>query len=164
MNRIHTALVAAALGWLPAALAAHEIATLAEQNGILIEDGYARAAGAAAKTGAGYMAITNQGAAPDRLLAVESDAARRVELHTTILEGGVARMRMIEGGLVIAPGETVVLDRGGAHVMFMGLTEPFAAESTVAVTLVFEKAGRVPVAIPVDLARDTQTPVHRAGH
>jgi copper(I)-binding protein len=54
-----------------------------------------------------------------------------------------------------------MLARGGDHVMFMGLNEPFADGDTVAVTLVFEHAGEVAVEIPVDLNRK---PTHGGGH
>lgn len=164
MMRAHAAVVAAVFGLSLIGGAALGAETLVERDGILIEDGYARATGAAAQTGAAYMVITNQGSAPDRLLAVESDAARRTGLHTTITTDGVARMRMLTGGIAIAPNETVVLEQGGAHVMLMGLTRPFASGGTVAATLVFEKAGRIPVALPVDLAGRAETPAHGAGH
>ena len=48
-------------------------------------------------------------------------------------------------GVEIPPGQTVTLEPGAMHVMFMGLGAPFVAGETVAATLVFEKAGRVEV-------------------
>ena len=46
------------------------------------------------------------------------------------------------------------LQRGGDHVMFMGLNQPFEDGSTISVTLVFEKSGEMTVEIPVDLNRN----------
>ena len=46
-----------------------------------------------------------------------------------------------------------MLERGGLHVMFMGLNGPFEEGAAVDVTLVFENAGEIDVAIPVDLRR-----------
>ena len=138
------AALAAALGLAaPAALAEIEIA-----------DPYARAASPSAKSGAAFMAITNTGDSPDRLIAASSDIAARVELHTHIEDaGGVMRMVEVADGFAIAPGETVLLQRGGGHVMFMGLTRPMEQGDSVEVTLTFEQAGDVTLEIPVDLER-----------
>ena len=126
---------------------------LAHSGGILIEDGYARAAGANAMSGAAFMAITNETDADDRLIDARSGAAQRVELHTHVLSDGVARMMRVEDGIPLPAGGTVMLERGGLHVMFMGLTGPFEEGADVDVTLVFENAGEIDVAIPVDLER-----------
>jgi copper(I)-binding protein len=158
---LRSAALAAALICAPVALLAGNLPVLAEKNGILIEDGYARATGAAAKTGAAFMAITNNNDAPDRLIGAESGAAKRIELHTHIMTDGVAKMRHLEDGIPLPPGETVLLQRGGLHVMFMGLNGPFATDTQVAATLVFENAGKIDVAIPVDLER---MPDHAKGH
>ena len=128
---------------------------------IAITDAYARSAMATAKTGAAFMTIANSGAEDDRLIAVTSDAAERVELHTHVSDGnGVMRMMAVEDGFVIPAGGTRVLDRGDDHVMFLGLTGPFVQGATVGVTLTFEKAGAVAIDIPVDLERQ---PMHDAG-
>ena len=124
-------------------------ALLSEANGIRIEDGYAFAAGAMAHSGAGYMRITNTGAEDDRLVSARSDAAQRVELHTHVVEDGIARMVELEEGIAVAAGETVALERGGLHVMFMGLTGSWSVDVPVEAVLVFENAGEIPVALPV---------------
>ncbi|GAA6158645.1 copper chaperone PCu(A)C [Ruegeria sp. HU-ET01832] len=138
-----------------ATLAAATIATAAvAQDSIAVEDAYARSSGKTAKAGAAFMMIENTGDADDRLIAVESEAAARVELHTHEVDAnGVAKMIHVEEGFVIPAGEARALKRGGDHVMFMGLTAPFEEGSTVPVTLIFEKAGEVEVDIPVDLKR-----------
>ena len=131
----------------------HAHATLAETETLLIEDGYVISAMPDAPTGAAFMLITNRGDAPDRLVAAEGDAAARIELHTHVLENGVARMVELEDGIELPPGETVALARGGLHVMLMGLTGPLEDGAEVPLTLVFEKAGPVAVVLPVDRAR-----------
>lgn len=121
---------------------------------ITVSDPYARAASPSARSGAAFMAITNTGDAPDRLVSAASDIAQRVELHTHVADGdGVMRMVHVEEGFEIAPGETVMLQRGGKHVMFMGLTRAMAQGDSVEVTLSFERAGDVVVEVPVDLER-----------
>ena len=139
---------------LAGAAAAGEPAELARQDGIVIDDGHARAVGASARTAAAYMRIRNQGMADDRLVAVRSPAAERVELHTHVLQGGVARMRRVEGGVPVPAGETVLLESGGLHVMFLGLTAPFAPGGSVELTLIFEHGRR-------DHRRDSRRPRRR---
>jgi len=121
---------------------------------ISVEDAYARSSGMKAKAGAAFMVIKNTGDADDRLVAAKSDVAARVELHThKIDENGVAKMVEVEEGFAIPAGEGHMLKRGGDHVMFMGIKQPFEQGAKIPVTLVFEKAGEVQVEIPVDLER-----------
>ena len=58
------------------------------------------------------------------------------------------KMRPVEGGLEIKPGETVTLKPGSLHVMFMDLKHPLETGSMVEATLQFEKAGTVEVDLP----------------
>lgn len=121
---------------------------------IAISDPYARASGMNAIAGAAFFGVTNSGDEDDRLIAVRSDVAKRVELHTHIEgEGGVMRMVEVEEGFAVPAGGMHMLERGGDHVMFMGLTQSFEQGDMVSVTLVFEKAGEIALEIPVDLDR-----------
>jgi len=124
---------------------------------IMVHDAYARSASPSAMAGGAFMEIMNNGDADDRLIGVRSDVAKRVELHTHIDAGnGVMQMRKVEEGFVIPAGETHMLQRGGDHVMFMGLNQSFVQGDMLSVTLVFESAGEVTVDIPVDLERQAE--------
>lgn len=122
-------------------------------GGIAVAQSRIFAAGPAARTAAAYFLISNEGEAADRLIGVESDAAQMLQLHTTEMTDGVARMRALPE-LAVPPGETIRLERGGTHVMLMGLTAPPEAGETLALTLVFERAGPVALEVPVDFAMD----------
>jgi periplasmic copper chaperone A len=111
---------------------------------------WTRATPPTAQAGGGFLAITNTGSAPDRLIAAKSPAADKVEVHEMKMDGSVMRMRELEKGLEIPPGATVELKPGGFHVMFMGLKAPFAKDSKVPLTLVFEKAGSIDLELPVE--------------
>jgi copper(I)-binding protein len=63
---------------------------------------------------------------------------------------GVMTMRPVEGGVAIPAGETVALQPGSYHIMFMGIAEPFTEGSRVPVVLTFEKAGDVAVELAVE--------------
>lgn len=109
---------------------------------------------ATAKSAAGYMGIANAGDTADRLIGVEVPLVARSELHTTEHSAdGIARMMHVEG-IEIPAGETVLLERGGMHVMLMGLSAPLAEGDLVPATLIFEQAGRVEVEFSVDPAAD----------
>ena len=111
---------------------------------------WTRATPPGAKVGGGFLSITNNGTSPDRLVAVESDAAGSAEIHQMATENGVMKMAPLDKGLEIKPGATVKLAPGGYHVMFMNLKQPFKQGASIKGTLVFEKAGRVPVDFKVD--------------
>src|SRR6516225_363056 len=74
-----------------------------------------------ANIAAAYMTLRNKGTAPDRLVSGSVAVAGRFEVHSMVMEQGVAKMRPVEGGLEIKPGETVERKRGSFHVMLMGL-------------------------------------------
>jgi len=97
-----------------------------------------------------YMTITNKGSAPDRLVGGSSSVADRFEVHSMVMDGGVAKMRPVDGGLEIKPGETVELKPGGFHVMLTGLKQPLDKGQKVKATLEFEKAGKVEVEYTVE--------------
>jgi hypothetical protein len=87
------------------------------------------------------------------VVGAASDAAERVELHTHIEEDGVMRMVHVEEGFPIAAGETVALQRGGRHVMLMGLRGPLEQGGEIEITLTFETAEPLTVTVPVDNER-----------
>uniref|UniRef100_UPI002811C9C4 copper chaperone PCu(A)C n=1 Tax=Jannaschia maritima TaxID=3032585 RepID=UPI002811C9C4 len=73
-----------------------------------------------------------------------------VQLHRMEMEDGVMRMSEVPGGIPVPAGETVTLERGGLHVMFMQLEGPLTDGMTVPATLRFEKAGDVEVVFNVE--------------
>ena len=125
------------------------------QAEIEIVDPYARASSPMAMAGAAFFEIRNTGDEDDRLVAVRADVSNKAELHTHIDAGnGVMQMREVEDGIAVPAGGSHLLQRGGDHVMFMGLTTRFEQGLTFPVTLVFEKAGEITIDVPVDLDRE----------
>lgn len=133
---------------LAAALAALLATSALAQDGPHVEDAYARAS---ANSGAIFLTIVNHSDQPDRLLSAASDVAERVELHTHKEDAnGVMQMLQVEEGFAISGGGTYKLDRGGDHIMLMGLTRPLAQGDTVTLTLTFERGEVVTLDVPVD--------------
>jgi hypothetical protein len=116
---------------------------------IHITDPWARATPKGASAGASYMTITNNGTGPDRVSCVSSDAAAQCQIHTMTMEDNVMKMRPVEGGLEIKPGETVRLRPGSLHMMLVDLKHPLEAGQTVKATLKFDHAGTVDVDYPI---------------
>jgi periplasmic copper chaperone A len=121
---------------------------------------WSRATPSTAPSAGGFLTLTNKGDTPDRLVAVETSAARQAEVHEMKMDGAVMRMRALENGVALPPGQTVELKPGGYHVMFIGLKAPFVKDQKVPATLVFEKAGRVEIEFEVDALGATRP----AGH
>lgn len=137
-----------------AALAVTALGLPALAQDIDVMDAYARSASPMAKTGAAFMLINNNGKIDDRLIDVRSPLGKLVQLHTHIQNAeGVMKMTHVEDGLVVPAGDTLVLQRGGNHVMFMGLDKGFEMGDTVPLTLVFEHSGEVSIDVPVDPTR-----------
>jgi len=102
-----------------------------------------------AMSGAGYFSVTNTGSQDDRLIGVTADFPR-VTLHGTEDDNGVMRMFDVDA-IDIPAGETVALEPGALHIMFMGLDgDPFEVGEEIPATLIFENAGEVDVVFYVE--------------
>ena len=97
----------------------------------------------------GFFTLTNKGAVDDRLISASSPAAGEVQLHEMSMENDIMKMRELPDGIVVPAGQTVTLQPGGLHLMFMKLAGPLVEGTTVPVALTFEKAGTVTVDLAV---------------
>jgi periplasmic copper chaperone A len=142
---IASALVAAFALW-----AGNAIAQTYGNGSIEIANPWTRATPKGASVAGAYLTITNKGSAPDRLVGGSTAVAGRFEVHRMVMDQGVAKMRPIEGGLEIKPGETVELKPGSFHVMLNGLKQPLTKGQKVKGTLQFEKAGKIDIEYTVE--------------
>ncbi len=117
--------------------------------GIEIVDPWAAPTPGGVDVSAGYLTIRNGGAESDTLISVSSPRAASVEIHEMSMDGAVMRMRAVEDGLAIPPDGEVALEPGGYHLMFTGVTQPFAVGEEIPVTLTFANAGVVELSLPV---------------
>jgi copper(I)-binding protein len=104
-----------------------------------------------AGAGAVYMILKNDGSEADKLLSGKTPAAEVVELHESFMdENNVMKMRAVEGGYIEVPaGGSVELKPGGLHVMLIKLVKPLQADTTIPLTLNFEKSGELTIEAPV---------------
>lgn len=113
-----------------------------------ISGAFLRASPKVANAGAGFVTIKNTGATDDTLIGAEAAISKAVELHTHIKDGDVMRMRQVDS-IAVPAGGGAELKPGADHIMFINLHKPLAEGETVAVTLVFAKAGKKVVEMPV---------------
>jgi periplasmic copper chaperone A len=140
---------------LPGAALAHSFT----KGDIVAGHPWARATPDGAKVGVGYIKITNNGKASDRLTGGSFEGAS-VEIHEMSMDGGIMKMRQISEGLEIAPGATVELKPGGNHLMFMGLKQAIATGADRKATLTFEKAGTLEVEFRIEPIGATESHDH----
>ncbi len=94
---------------------------------------------------AGYLIIKNTGSADDQLLSASADFAGMVMLHKSVVDSNnVATMQEVQS-IDIPAGQTVTLQPGGFHIMFMNLKTTPQVGSKIILTLVFQKAGTISV-------------------
>jgi copper(I)-binding protein len=98
----------------------------------------------------GYAMFSNNGPEDDRLIAIESPAMEKVELHISVVTDGVARMSPMVDGLLIPAGATVWLGDAGSHAMFIKPDKRYVDGDEIPAALVFEKAGRIDVTFMVE--------------
>jgi len=114
-----------------------------------IEHPWARASIGVAKAGAAYLVVINAGKETDRLVAAASPVAETVQIHTHLIEDGVAKMRRVMA-VEVEPGEPAVLQPGGLHVMLMGLKAPLVEGEVFPLTLTFERAGEIEIEVMIN--------------
>src|SRR3954454_4051877 len=111
----HMAFFAALSLFAGAALAENFSAGLIEINNPWI-----RATPRGAGVAGAYMTIVNKGTEAERLTGGSITGVSRFEVHRMVVDGNVAKMRPVEGGVEIKPGQSVALTPSSLHVMLIG--------------------------------------------
>ena len=123
-------------------------APVVNAQSVQIKDAFDRATNPGQSVGGGYLTIENPNATADKLMSVTYAKASSVQIHEMKMDGDKMIMRDI-GTLAIPAKSKVELKPGGYHLMLMGLKEQLNDGDVIAVTLQFEKAGKVEVNMPV---------------
>ena len=116
---------------------------------VSVERPWSRATPPGAKIGVGFLRLKNAGAAAERVITVSSPVAGRVEMHVTMREGDVMKMRQVDS-FEIPAGGTFELKPGGAHLMLVDLKRPLAKGERVPLTLKLESGGELQVDLAVE--------------
>lgn len=116
------------------------------------------------ETGAVYLTVVNRGGTSDRLLRVETGAARAAETHESVEENGVVRMVARPEGFEVPAGGKLELAPGGKHVMLIEPRELQPAAGTIPLTLYFELAGAIEVQAAVTALEGMDHSGHAMDH
>ena len=116
---------------------------------LTIAGAFTRATLPNAPVAGGFLTITNAGATDDTLIGATTPAAGMTQVHEMVFSRDVMKMRELPDGLPVPAGQTVTLEPGGYHLMFMDLTQTFDEGDSVETTLMFEQAGVVTVTLPI---------------
>lgn len=131
------------------------------KGSLVIDHPWGRPSPGDTKKGAVYLTIKNKGKSDDTLVSAKTKVSQSAELHNTSQdEGGIMKMRKVEGGVKISAGETVKFAPGGFHIMLLDMTGKVEPGAKFPLTLVFEKAGEVEVSVQVEKS----APSHEGGH
>lgn len=149
------------LAFLAAIPAASLPAMAAEEAEIHVAGAWARASIGELDRSAAYFEIVNHADAADRLVGAKTDASEKAELHATMKEGDVMRMRPLGDGVDVPAKGAVKFEPAGKHVMLIGLKEPLKEGMSFPLTLVFEKAGEVRVDVAVRKGAPDEAHGHR---
>ncbi len=125
---------------------------------VSVHQPWTRATPPGSKVGAGFMLLRNAGAA-DRVVGASSPVAGRVEMHVTLREGDVMKMRQVQAFEVPANG-SFELKPGGAHLMLVDLKGALAKGERLPLTLQLEKGGELKLELSVEEAGARQ-PAHQ---
>jgi copper(I)-binding protein len=121
---------------------------VADTSGIDLEHVWARPTIGAATSGAVYFTVTDKGG-PDQLVGASTPIAATAEVHETIDDHGIMKMRPVPS-LPLEPGKPVTLKPGGYHVMLTGLKQALKVGDSFPVTLTFAHAQPITVTAKVE--------------
>ena len=108
------------------------ISACSKQDSIEIKNQWARASNDGQDVSAAYMTIVSN--EDTSLIAIDSDVADAIEIHSMSMENGVMKMRMLDTLDLIADKPTE-LSPGGFHLMLFDLKKPLTAGKEAHFTL-----------------------------
>ena len=132
-TRAAFAAAAALLAAVPSARAAGKLS---------VYDAWIRQAPPGVTMMAGYATLKNEGDAPIKVFTVQSDAFRQSSIHETVVERGVSKMRELPR-IDLAPGATIEMKPGGAHLMLQEPRHPILVGDKVHMVFLLADGTRV---------------------
>lgn len=122
-----------------------------DQATIGTSDMWARPTAPDVSTAAFYGTITNNAEVTISFEDGYSRVCDRIEVHESSMQDGVMSMALATADATrLDPGETLVLEPMGLHVMCIGLRGPLVAGTPVDLEMTFEGAGAVVTEVAVE--------------
>ena len=98
----------------------------------------------AGRPGAAYFTL-NGGQADNRLMQVTSPQVIRIELHESMMKGGMMSMAAIDGGVAVPAGAKVEFNPGGKHAMLYDIAPAVKAGGKIKLTFTYANGRTVDV-------------------
>lgn len=112
---------------------------------------------------AGYMTLNNHGKDTVRLIAVASPDFATIEIHQTVTEGNMSRMRQLDE-LVLYANDDVQLLPGGIHLMLIKPQRRLRSGDEVRLTLTFDDGTQIEVPVAIKQAAEDAAGQHHHHH
>ncbi|MEM7401472.1 MAG: copper chaperone PCu(A)C [Pseudomonadota bacterium] len=122
---------------------------------IQVSDAWVREAPPNVSMLAGYANIKNNSAEDRTITSARSNQFKMVEIHKTIVEDGVAKMRR-QNNLIIRAGKTLKLKPGSYHLMLMHPQSNLKLNDEVNVTITVkngDESQEVDIVLPIQKAK-----------
>jgi periplasmic copper chaperone A len=116
-------------------------------SGVKVQESWARATPGGASAAAAYVTLMG-GTQADALVGVSTPLAKTADVHDSINDNGVMKMRSV-ASVPIPAGKIVALTPGGFHIMLTGLSKPLTAGDSFPLTLQFQHAAPITVQVKV---------------
>jgi len=120
---------------------------LAQEETIIVSEGYVRGLPPGVSNTAAFMRITNNSDTDMVLIGADTPVAESVTIHATVNDNGMMKMEH-QMTLVIPAKDEVVLESGGLHLMLMDLKKSLSDED-VQLSLKFSNGLTKSLILPV---------------
>ena len=131
---------------------------------LTIGEGWVRAVPPVSDNTAAYFTISNGTKQDDTVLHVSSAAAEHAELHTVIVEPDGARRMQKMPHVTVKAGSELELKPGGYHLMLIGLKKPLKEGDKVSIEMIFQRAGKQKIQLPVAMGGGQEAADHHHHH
>jgi copper(I)-binding protein len=121
---------------------------IASETGVRVTDPWVREGPPSAAVLAAFMVIRNNSQQTATVARVTSPQFKRIEMHRTEIQNGVARM-IPQPNLTIPAGKELVLKPGSYHLMLFDPSSPMMAGTTVELTLHMQDGSELKIPAPV---------------
>lgn len=124
-------------------------ASQSHSEALHLSNAYIRTMPPGRTTTAGFLRVTNHSAMACQLTGAESSISDRLEFHEHLHSDGMMRMRPVAGGVTVPPGETVIFEPGGLHIMLFNIQQPLISGENTQLQLSTDQCGTVAVSTEI---------------
>lgn len=120
----------------------------ANASGFTVEDAYIRAMPPGRTATAAYLSVTNNHDKACSIVGGSTVIASKLEIHQQLHSEGMMKMRPV-AAVTVAPGETLLLQPGGFHLMLLGVDAKLVPGETHGMSLQTEGCGAIAITAEV---------------